>query len=95
MKLIWILSFLGYLRGFFLYIFNRHHFLFILLRLEFIMLSVFFILVIMLIMGFLNIFLSIIYLRIVVCEGVLGLSIMVLIIRVSGNDLLIRIRVLW
>lgn len=57
-----------------------------LLRLEFIVLSLFFILFFYLNLNNYEIYFSIYFLRFSVCEGVLGLSILVSIIRTHGND---------
>lgn len=84
-----------YLRGIIIFLFSFNHFLFILLRLEFIILSVFLLINSLFSFSIINIFFSIIYLTIVVCEGVLGLSVIVRIIRSSGNDNLIRLTSLW
>lgn len=80
----------SYLRGIFVYLISFRHFLYILLSLEFIILSIFLCINSLFTFTVINIFFSIIYLTIVVCEGVLGLSVMVRIIRSSGNDNLLR-----
>lgn len=92
---IYFLVFIIYLRGLVLFIFNRKHFLIILLRFEFIMLGLFLGLFNNFINNFFNLFFSLIYLTIRVCEGVLGLSVIVIIIRVRGNDYLISFSSLW
>ena len=68
------------------FILVRKHLLSTLLSLEFIVLSLFFVL-----LTFLNLFLYEIYFRIFflvfsVCEGALGISILVSLIRTHGND---------
>lgn len=72
--------------GVFSFIFVFKHLLNILLRLEFIVLSLF--LLIFFYLNFFNyeIYFSIYFLTFSVCEGVLGLSILVSIIRTHGND---------
>lgn len=65
---------------------KRKHLLLILLSLEFIVLSLYFNIFIYLRIINYEYFFSIIFLTISVCEGVLGLSILVLIIRTHGND---------
>lgn len=72
--------------GFFVFVSNRKHLLSILLSLEYIVLVSFLLLFI-----YLNIinyerFFSIIFLTFSVCEGALGISILVSIIRTHGND---------
>lgn len=78
----YLLFFLGIL----VFISNQKHLLSILLRLEFIILSLF-----TSIMFFFNLFIyesyfSIIFLVFRVCEGALGLSILVSLVRTHGND---------
>lgn len=58
----------------------------LLIRLEFIIISTFYNIFIILILVENNFYLIIIYLTIVVCEGALGLSLIVLIVRFYGND---------
>ena len=72
--------------GLFTFISNRKHLLSILLRLEFIVLILFLYLFIYLNLLNYERFFSIIYLTFRVCEGALGLSILVSIIRTHGND---------
>lgn len=75
-----------FLIGVFVFVLNRKHLLSILLRLEYIILSLFFILFIYLnLIDFISYF-SIVFLTFRVCEGALGLSILVSIIRTHGND---------
>nr|QUB07042.1 NADH dehydrogenase subunit 4L [Thlaspida biramosa] len=84
-----------YLGGLLTFLISLKHFLLILLSLEFMMLAIF------LGVYFFNSFVStgsyfsMIYLTVVVCEGVLGLSIMVSIIRSCGNDNLMSLSCLW
>lgn len=84
-----------YFRGLMIYSFWRKHFLIILLSLEFITLSIYFSLIIYLNYNIINIFFSLIFLSIAVCEGVLGLSIIVILIRSVGNEFFLRFRSLW
>lgn len=82
----WGLPFFLIVIGVFSFISNRKHLLLMLLSLEYIVLSLFYILFIYLnIINYENYF-RIIYLTFSVCEGVLGLSILVSIIRTYGND---------
>lgn len=57
-----------------------------LLRIEFLILGIFFNLFLNLIIFNFNIFFLIIFLRFIVCEGVLGLSLLISLIRVLGNS---------
>jgi NADH-ubiquinone oxidoreductase chain 4L len=75
-----------FLSGVIVFVFNCKHLLIILLRLEFIVLSLFMIIVIYLRLYNYEIFFRILYLTFCVCEGALGLSILVSIIRTHGND---------
>nr|AYP72681.1 NADH dehydrogenase subunit 4L [Cassida sp. EMHAU-15090501] len=84
-----------YLSGMAVFLFSFNHFLFVLLSLEFMMLAIFLFLFFLLSMMMINLFFSMIYLTMVVCEGVLGLSIMVSVIRFSGNDNLMSLSSLW
>lgn len=65
---------------------NRKHLLSILLRLEFIVLSLFFLLFLFLNLLNFELYFTIIFLTFRVCEGALGISILVSIIRTHGND---------
>nr|YP_006503866.1 NADH dehydrogenase subunit 4L [Elodia flavipalpis]AFA46596.1 NADH dehydrogenase subunit 4L [Elodia flavipalpis] len=72
--------------GIFSFVFNRKHLLSMLLSLEYIVLSLFLLLFIYLnMMNFENYF-SMMFLVFSVCEGALGLSILVSMIRTHGND---------
>jgi len=82
----WGFSIFLFLSGAIVFVFNCKHLLVILLRLEFIVLSLFIIIVIYLRLYNYEIFFSILYLTFCVCEGALGLSILVSIIRTHGND---------
>lgn len=82
----WGLSLFLFFSGVIVFVSNRKHLLATLLRLEFIVLRLFLFLFL-----FLNIynyesFFRIIFLVFRVCEGALGLSILVSIIRTHGND---------
>ena len=84
--LYWSFPIILFILGLFCFVSNRKHLLSILLSLEFIVLILFFILFIYLnILNYENYF-SIIFLTFRVCEGALGLSILVSIIRTHGND---------
>lgn len=72
--------------GLLVFVSNRKHLLSILLRLEYIVLILYFLLFIYLNLINFEIFFSIIFLTFRVCEGALGLSILVSIIRTHGND---------
>nr|QUB07029.1 NADH dehydrogenase subunit 4L [Glyphocassis sp. N62] len=84
-----------YLSGFFVFLISMSHFLMVLLSLEFMMLSIFLLMFYLFSYLSTNIFFSMIYLTMAVCEGVLGLSVMVLLIRSSGNDNVMSLSFLW
>nr|AAX31509.1 NADH dehydrogenase subunit 4L [Neoceratitis cyanescens] len=86
MMFYWSLPCFLFLMGIFVFASNRKHLLSMLLSLEYIVLNLFFILYIYLnLMNFLSFF-SMMFLTFSVCEGALGLSILVSMIRTHGND---------
>nr|QXG19653.1 NADH dehydrogenase subunit 4L [Scaptodrosophila lebanonensis] len=75
-----------FIMALFCFVSNRKHLLSMLLSLEFIVLMLFFLLFMYLsLLGFENYF-SMMFLTFSVCEGALGLSILVSMIRTHGND---------
>nr|YP_009371142.1 NADH dehydrogenase subunit 4L [Muscina angustifrons]ARR28377.1 NADH dehydrogenase subunit 4L [Muscina angustifrons] len=86
MNLILMMSSTLFFMGLLTFILNRKHLLSMLLSLEYIVLSLFFLLFMYLnMMNFSNFF-SMMFLTFSVCEGALGLSILVSMIRTHGND---------
>jgi len=81
-RIIFYLIFMGLIS----FIFSYKHLLSILLRLEFIVLSLFFFLFFFLRRFSYEIYFTILFLTFRVCEGALGISIIVSIIRSHGND---------
>nr|UTD45373.1 NADH dehydrogenase subunit 4L [Wallacea dactyliferae] len=85
----------SYMSGLFMFCKVRGHFMLMLLSLEFMMLflylSIYFNNFIM--MG--NIIVNMIFLTLIVGEGVLGLSILVLMIRSYGSDYILSFNQLW
>lgn len=75
-----------FLFGLLRFSFKRKHLLLILLSLEFIVLSIYLLLYIYFRFLSNDYFFGIVFLTFRVCEGVLGLSILVSIIRTHGND---------
>nr|UCC46048.1 NADH dehydrogenase subunit 4L [Microdeuterus sp. HEM078] len=73
---------------------TRNHILLALLSLEFIVLSVYFSLFLILLIYGLELYFSLIFLVFTVCEGALGLSLLVTLIRNQGNDYLSSMSVL-
>lgn len=74
---------------------KRKHLLLILLRLEFIILSLFFGLFVYLREINYELYFSILFIGFGVCEGALGLSLLVSIIRTHGNDYVQTFNILW
>nr|YP_009653365.1 NADH dehydrogenase subunit 4L [Gasterophilus haemorrhoidalis]QCG71497.1 NADH dehydrogenase subunit 4L [Gasterophilus haemorrhoidalis] len=86
MMMYWGLPGALFLMGIFCFVSNRKHLLSMLLSLEYIVLSLFLLLMIYLnFMGY-EYFFSMMYLTFTVCEGALGLSILVSLVRTHGND---------
>nr|AEP27697.1 NADH dehydrogenase subunit 4L [Rhopalapion longirostre] len=87
-----IFMFIAGLVGFSL---KRKHMLLMLLSLEFVVVSLF----LMMIMSFslmtYEYFFSMVYLTFSVCEGALGLAMLVLMIRTYGNDYIMTFSLLW
>lgn len=90
----WFLPRILFIIGVFTFVSNRKHLLSILLRLEYIVLRLFLLLFIYLNLLNYEIFFRIIFLTFRVCEGALGLSILVSIIRTHGNDNFQRFNIL-
>uniref|UniRef100_A0A2M4CZI9 NADH-ubiquinone oxidoreductase chain 4L n=1 Tax=Anopheles darlingi TaxID=43151 RepID=A0A2M4CZI9_ANODA len=92
--LLFILSIIIFIFGCLVFVSNRKHLLSTLLRLEFIVLRLFIFLFFYL--NFINyeLYFRIFFLTFCVCEGVLGLSILVSIIRTHGNDYFQRFSIL-
>nr|WMQ77854.1 NADH dehydrogenase subunit 4L [Epodonta lineata] len=75
-----------YIMGNLIFVSKHKHLLIILLSLEFIVLSMFFFLLIFLMLLDYNMYMLMVFLVFSVCEGSLGLSILVSLIRTHGND---------
>nr|QVM79201.1 NADH dehydrogenase subunit 4L [Tsivoka simplicicollis] len=74
---------------------KRKHLLLMLLSLEFIVLSLYFSIFIFLTNVNYEYFFSMIFLTMSVCEGALGLSVLVSMIRTHGNDYVLTFSSLW
>jgi len=88
-------SLLIYFIGLLVFCFKCKHLLLMLLRLEFIVLSLYFGLFICISFFLYEYYFLMILLTIAVCEGSLGLSILVSMIRSYGNDYFQSFRILW
>ncbi|RNL64603.1 hypothetical protein D7I40_24545, partial [Citrobacter sp. MH181794] len=82
----WGLPLFIFIIGVIVFVSNRKHLLSTLLSLEFIVLGLFLLLFIYLSLYNFERFFRIIFLTFSVCEGALGLSVLVSIIRTHGND---------
>lgn len=81
-----LFSVIIYFTGLVSFCIKRKHLLLILLRLEYIILGLYFNLYLFLIYFNFEFYFGIVFLTIRVCEGALGLSLLVSIIRTHGND---------
>nr|AVJ52519.1 NADH dehydrogenase subunit 4L [Augocoris gomesii] len=72
----------------------HNHLLLALLSLEFIVLSLFYSLIILMVMYGYELYCSLFFLVFSVCEGALGLSILVKMVRSQGNDYLMSMSIL-
>nr|UPM51941.1 NADH dehydrogenase subunit 4L [Parnassius apollo] len=82
----WFIVFVMFICGNMIFVSKHKHLLIVLLSLEFIVLSVFFLMMIYLNYIEYEMYMLMIFLLFTVCEGALGLSILVSMIRTHGND---------
>lgn len=82
----WLFVIYLFFIGVIAFVSTRKHLLSTLLRLEFIVLSLFFLLFLFLNLLNFELYFSVLFLTFRVCEGALGVSILVSIIRTHGND---------
>lgn len=83
---IFIVIIIMFIMGNLVFVSKNKHLLVVLLSLEFIVLVIFFLLLLLLRFIDYDIFILIVFLVFSVCEGSLGLSVLVSIIRTHGND---------
>nr|YP_009737821.1 NADH dehydrogenase subunit 4L [Mellicta ambigua]QHW07595.1 NADH dehydrogenase subunit 4L [Mellicta ambigua] len=81
-----LVIFFMFLFGNMIFVSKHKHLLIVLLSLEFMVLSIFFFIMMYLVMLEYNMYMLVVFLVFSVCEGVLGLSILVSMIRTHGND---------
>nr|YP_009927477.1 NADH dehydrogenase subunit 4L [Natula pravdini]QFG38979.1 NADH dehydrogenase subunit 4L [Natula pravdini] len=86
MKLMMYFIFLMYLIGLWMFSSKRKYFLMTLLSLEYMALSVFLFLAYYLSWMMFEMYFLLVFMIFVVCEGALGLSILVMLVRSYGND---------
>nr|WMQ77868.1 NADH dehydrogenase subunit 4L [Rhagastis castor] len=82
----WVIFILMFFIGNLIFVSKNKHLLIVLLSLEFIVLSIFFFLLLFLMMIDYDMYMLMVFLVFSVCEGSLGLSILVSMIRTHGND---------
>nr|YP_010526995.1 NADH dehydrogenase subunit 4L [Marumba sperchius]UXR12332.1 NADH dehydrogenase subunit 4L [Marumba sperchius] len=82
----WIIVIVMFFVGNLIFVSKNKHLLIILLSLEFIVLSIFFFFLMFLMMIDNDMYMLMVFLVFSVCEGSLGLSILVSMIRTHGND---------
>nr|QNP10002.1 NADH dehydrogenase subunit 4L [Ochthebius lederi] len=90
-----LFSMIMYIIGILVFSFKRKHLLLILLSLEFIILSLYFNMFLYLSYFMNEFYFSMIFLSMSVCEGALGLSLLVSLIRSHGNDYFQSFNILW
>nr|YP_010554837.1 NADH dehydrogenase subunit 4L [Sternochetus olivieri]UYP50722.1 NADH dehydrogenase subunit 4L [Sternochetus olivieri] len=87
--------FIFFFSSMFIYVFKYKHFLLMLLSLESMVLCLYFLMMLWVSYYFFEYFICVFYLTMSVCEGALGLSMLVLLIRMYGNDHVILFDSLW
>nr|AOY39652.1 NADH dehydrogenase subunit 4L [Scolytinae sp. BMNH 1040052] len=81
--------------GLFVFVIKFSHFLVMLLSMEVVVLGLYMLMFIYFSQGVTDYFISMFYLSMSVCEGALGLSLLVLVIRVYGGDMIMLFDNLW
>nr|ALO77217.1 NADH deshydrogenase subunit 4L [Glaresis sp. GLA01] len=92
---LFLFSLCMFFSGLFSFCINRKHLLSMLLSLEFVVVSLYFNLFLYLGLLDFECYFSIIFLTMSVCEGALGLSILVSLVRTHGNDYFQSFNLLW
>nr|YP_010487105.1 NADH dehydrogenase subunit 4L [Eupatorus hardwickei]UWI70889.1 NADH dehydrogenase subunit 4L [Eupatorus hardwickei] len=88
-------SLIMYFMGLISFCMKRKHLLLMLLSLEFIMLSLYFNLFLYLMYFNYEFYFSMVFISMSVCEGALGLSILVSMVRTHSNDYFQTFNILW
>nr|YP_010627146.1 NADH dehydrogenase subunit 4L [Achaea serva]WBK26837.1 NADH dehydrogenase subunit 4L [Achaea serva] len=86
MIFMWMIFIIMFIVGNMIFVLKHKHLLIVLLSLEFIVLSIFFFMLIFLSYIEYDLYMLMVFLVFSVCEGALGLSILVSLIRTHGND---------
>lgn len=89
-----LIIFFIFIVGNLIFVFKHKHLLIILLRLEFIVLRIYIIIIIYLRYVEFDMYILIVFLVFSVCEGALGISVIVSLIRTHGNDYFQRFNLL-
>nr|QUB07107.1 NADH dehydrogenase subunit 4L [Plateumaris sericea] len=95
MLIYFYISLLFFLSGLLMYSLNYKHLLVMLLSLEFMVVSLYYLMFLYLNLMDYEYFFALIFLSMSVSESVLGLSVMVMLIRVYGNDYILSFTFLW
>nr|QJT43386.1 NADH dehydrogenase subunit 4L [Dorysthenes granulosus] len=95
MLMLLFISVLMFFSGLIVFSSSRKHLLLMLLSLEFVVLSLYLNIFIYLGLNDYNYFFSMIFITMSVCEGALGLSVLVSMIRSWGNDYVLTFSLLW
>nr|YP_010533845.1 NADH dehydrogenase subunit 4L [Prophantis adusta]UXX47222.1 NADH dehydrogenase subunit 4L [Prophantis adusta]WIK99910.1 NADH dehydrogenase subunit 4L [Prophantis adusta] len=82
----WLVSIIMFILGNMIFVSKNKHLLIVLLSLEFIVLSIFFFFVLLILNIEYDMYMLMVFMVFSVCEGALGLSILVSMIRTHGND---------
>nr|YP_010463327.1 NADH dehydrogenase subunit 4L [Ischyja manlia]UUJ37855.1 NADH dehydrogenase subunit 4L [Ischyja manlia]WCO10530.1 NADH dehydrogenase subunit 4L [Ischyja manlia] len=82
----WLIFIIMFIIGNVIFVLKHKHLLIILLSLEYLVLSIFFFMLIFLSYVEYDMYMLMVFLVFSVCEGALGLSILVSLIRTHGND---------
>nr|AYR05170.1 NADH dehydrogenase subunit 4L [Coleoptera sp. ACP-2013] len=88
-------GFFMFISGLLMFSLNRKHFLMMLLSIEFLVISLYLMMNINFCLLNFEFFFLMIFLTMSVCEGALGLSILVNLIRSFGNDYIMSMMILW
>nr|QXJ79793.1 NADH dehydrogenase subunit 4L [Suinzona cyrtonoides] len=89
------MSIMMFFSGLIVFSFKHKHFLLMLLSLEIMVLSLYYNIFLYLSNMSYEYFFSMIFLTMSVCEGVLGLAVLILMIRTFGNDYIMTFSSLW
>nr|APT41562.1 NADH dehydrogenase subunit 4L [Trichophoromyia ininii] len=90
----WFLPYFLFMCAMLVFVSSQKHLLSMLLSLEFIVLSLFIFLLLYLNLVDYESYFSMIFLTFCVCEGVLGLSVLIMLVRAHGNDYFQSINIL-